>query len=428
MGFFDDLKSAFSGGSSKKSSASSGSKDKSSTPTFKSLSEAAKAGYHGQAVNIAGKGKQKVSFGDKSYDKKMAAASNAASGSGGIKSLGTALKNAPKNIARDVGMGVGLTKRDADYYRRTANTIARTQGAAAADRYIKQMSAKGGDAAAGVKLANVADAVNYGQRIGMLNKDGSVNKNYMSSDDGGLPSLANTETDDMSDQYAENLRRYNEYMEQQNQQPTEITPDMRQAALQIFESQQGAGQVPYYMAAARNAQNPNMSPAFQYAAQNYDVLGGSQRLGPRPMEMMSVAERRQINDMAQGMADRKERSIPQIPPGFRDIAVGGGGKGGPRIAPQQGGGFNSMEELMEYQRRNPTANLMGEYQRLKALEAGSQQAAADDYQAGMDMVMRGGGKGGPRTGPQIPPMRQPLSRQPVPFASMLASRFGGFGG
>jgi len=65
-------------------------------------------------------------------------------------------------------------------------------------------------------------------------------------------------------------------------------------ALMQFESQQGAGQVPYYMAAARNQFNPNMSPAFQYAAQNYDILGGSQRTAPRPMEMMSAAERAQI--------------------------------------------------------------------------------------------------------------------------------------
>lgn len=47
-------------------------------PTFKNLTEASKAGYHGQAVNIAGKGLQKVSFGDKSYDKKMASASASA--------------------------------------------------------------------------------------------------------------------------------------------------------------------------------------------------------------------------------------------------------------------------------------------------------------------------------------------------------------
>jgi len=65
-------------------------------------------------------------------------------------------------------------------------------------------------------------------------------------------------------------------------------------ALMAFESQQGAGQVPYYMAAARNAQTPNMSPAFMHAARNYDILGGMQRTAPRPMEMMSAAERAEI--------------------------------------------------------------------------------------------------------------------------------------
>ena len=362
MGFFDDLKSAFSGGSKSSKKSSSKSSDKNKTPTFKSLSEAAKAGYHGQAVNIAGKGKQKVSFGDKSYDKKMAAASNAASKSSGsgIKSLGTALKNAPKNIASDIGMGFGLKDRDADYYRRTANTIARTQGADAANQYIKQMTAKGGLAAAGVKSADVDGSVKYGQQTGMLNVGGGGN------DGGGIASLKNTiskatEPNNQS-QYDENLRRYNEFMQGQNAltvapQRPEVTPDMRREALNIFESQQGAGQVPYYMAAARNAQNPNMSPAFQYAAQNYDVLGGSQRIAPRPMEMMSVAERQRINDMAQGMADR------------------------------------------QYQQ--------------------------DQYQAGMDMVLRGGGKGG---GATIPQTGGGMPRPPLPFASILASRFGGFGG
>jgi len=47
---------------------------------------------------------------------------------------------------------------------------------------------------------------------------------------------------------------------------------------------------------------PDVSPAFQYAAQNYARLGGAQRLMDRPMEMMSVAERQRINEMAQGMA------------------------------------------------------------------------------------------------------------------------------
>jgi hypothetical protein len=42
------------------------------TPTFKSLREAAEAGYHGKAVNIEGKGLQKVAFADEAYDRRMA--------------------------------------------------------------------------------------------------------------------------------------------------------------------------------------------------------------------------------------------------------------------------------------------------------------------------------------------------------------------
>ena len=139
----------------------------------------------------------------------------------------------------------------------------------------------------------------------------------------------------MTKTYADNLKRYNDYMESQKQPPpTEITPDMRNAALSMFESQQGAGQVPYTMAAARNSTDPNMSPAFQYAAQNYDVLGGSQRLAPRPMEMMSVAERNRINDMSQAMANSQlpPPPTPQMNEGqqyemFKQLMSGQGGKG-----------------------------------------------------------------------------------------------------
>lgn len=51
-------------------------------PTFKSLREAAEAGYHGKAVNIEGKGLQKVAFADKAYDKRMAERSARASSAG----------------------------------------------------------------------------------------------------------------------------------------------------------------------------------------------------------------------------------------------------------------------------------------------------------------------------------------------------------
>jgi hypothetical protein len=262
----------------------------------------------------------------------------------------------------DLKMGLGLEKQTPDYRERTEKTKAINKAVSSGDT-----SAFKDDPA----------MMSRYKRESMMSKMGD------SSDNSGIKSISGGDTpaaDDMQSQYDENLRRYNEYLQSQGQLPRaggkgaltvapqrpEVTPDMRREALNIFESQQGAGQVPYYMAAARNAQNPNMSPAFQYAAQNYDVLGGSQRIAPRPMEMMSVAERQRINDMAQGMADR------------------------------------------QYQQ--------------------------DQYQAGMDMVLRGGGKGGPRTGPQLPPGMVGLPRTPdyggqrSPFASILASRFGGFGG
>ena len=180
-----------------------------------------------------------------------------------------------------------------------------------------------------------------------------------SKDDSPSGVAAPTPEEDMSSIYDENRRRYEEFMRSQQPQQPRVTPDMRREALNIFESQRGAGQMPYYMAASQNA----TSPAFQYAAQNYSTLGGAQRLGPRPMEMMSVAERRQINDMAQGMADQEA----------------------------------------------------------------ARKAAETDYQAGMDMVMRGG-KGGSRTGRQMPPGMVGLPRDPNTPVGFPMPRFGGKGG
>jgi hypothetical protein len=243
---------------------------------------------------------------------------------GGIKSIGSDFKEAMK--PRD--------QQSKDYRQRTDDTIAVNRAIASGntDALIKERP----DLASRIK------------RESMMSRMGGA------SDNSGIAALKNTtDAQTQADQYAENLRRYEEYMKSQQPKGPEVTPDMRRAALDVFESQRGAGQMPYYMAAAAQSQDPNMSPAFQYAAQNYATLGGSQRLGPRPMEMMSVAERRQINDMAQAMAD--------------------------------------------------------------------QQAQQMDYQRGMDMVMRGGGKGGGAT------MMMPTNLPPN-FASMLSQRFGGFGG
>ena len=95
-----------------------------------------------------------------------------------------------------------------------------------------------------------------------------------------------------------------------------------------YESQQGAGQVPYYMAAARNQFNPNLSPAFRYAAQNYDILGGAQRVMPRPIEMMSARERAEIMNMGSNFNVPNYNSPYDQFDFFRNL-VGGRGSGRP---------------------------------------------------------------------------------------------------
>jgi hypothetical protein len=140
-------------------------------------------------------------------------------------------------------------------------------------------------------------------------------------------------------------------------QPPEVTPDMRREALRIFESQRGAGQIPYqmlpYQQGLGSMPRANVSPAFQYAAQNYQRLGGAQRLMDRPMEMMSVAERQRINEMAQGMADSPSRG--RLGPTQADLEKIMRGKGGgnpaipfsqrPTFFPGKGGDTQQSETI-----------------------------------------------------------------------------------
>ena len=71
------------GGGGNDSGGGSNNNNNDSTPTFNSLSEASAAGYHGQAVNITGKGLQKVEFADDNYNDQMANVSAAANTGGG---------------------------------------------------------------------------------------------------------------------------------------------------------------------------------------------------------------------------------------------------------------------------------------------------------------------------------------------------------
>jgi hypothetical protein len=209
----------------------------------------------------------------------------------GLGSFGRAVSSIPGNIARDVKMGTsaglfsgrdkqaenlaskGFTPTEIqDYFARTDATIARNaaqQGSGRSDR--------SNDAPFRIPIG------------GDVDEQGPVYRNPF-----GSPQNPTTTGGKGS----------------RTPQPTEISPEMRREALRIFESQRGAGQVPYQMQPYQQGLGSmpppqGLSPAFQYAAQNFDRLGGSQRLMDRPMEMMSVAERQRINDMAQGMADRQ---------------------------------------------------------------------------------------------------------------------------
>jgi len=74
-----------------------------SDKTYNSLSEAARDGQHGNAVNIKGKGRQKVEFADKSYNNRMATVSANAGGGGG--SVSQAARNVAKTVSTAGGRG-----------------------------------------------------------------------------------------------------------------------------------------------------------------------------------------------------------------------------------------------------------------------------------------------------------------------------------
>jgi len=229
----------------------------------------------------------------------------------GLGSFGNAVRSIPGNIARDIRMGSaagmfanrdkqaanlaerGFSQREiGDYFARTDATRARMD----AEMASRQNDGPSGAQRATQQAQEAAAAVEQGPRY--RNPFGQNALTIMP-------------------------------------QRGEVTDDMRREALRIFESQRGAGQIPYqmlpYQQGLGSMRRPgflpitprmrqpvpmpieppitpmpmpqqNVSSAFQYAAQNYNRLGGSQRLMDRPMEMMSVAERQRINEMAQGMA------------------------------------------------------------------------------------------------------------------------------
>ncbi len=120
-------------------------KDK--TPTFSNLTEAAEAGYHGKAVNIEGKGLQKVEFADKSYDDKMANVSAGVTTTAAPKdttTTTTTTTTAPKShdsFGTSVSKFLGFEEKDDGFYLDQVITQFNTMGPEKAlerANYLKQ--------------------------------------------------------------------------------------------------------------------------------------------------------------------------------------------------------------------------------------------------------------------------------------------------
>ena len=135
--------------SSSSSPASNNSDDNDSTPTFNSLSEASKAGYHGQAVNIAGKGLQKVEFADDSYNTQMSNASAAAS-------------NDSPGIIDSILMSIGAKDKTPGYNAAVASNpanVQQTYDPTANDDNVRVASSGGGGGGGGAATVVVEETV-----------------------------------------------------------------------------------------------------------------------------------------------------------------------------------------------------------------------------------------------------------------------------
>lgn len=245
----------------------------------------------------------------------------------GLKSFGSAVAAVPSGIARDVGMGVsaGLFS-NRDKQRENLKATGKYTNAQINDYFART------DA---TLARNAAEAAARGDR-----------------DD--VPSVITTRFEDVLPPEERMPVYRSPFGPQAPVQPSiEITPEMRAAALRTFESQRGAGQIPYQMMPYQQglgSMRPGASPAFQYAAQNYQRLGGSQRLMDRPIEMMSAAERRTINDMSRAMAEQAQQQ-QEYDMGRRLMGKGGGAVG-PQPVPMRSdmpmavGGIAALRPMM----------------------------------------------------------------------------------
>lgn len=140
------------------------------------------------------------------------------------ENIGSKIMGGIRSLGSDIAMGIGAKDKTDDYRRRTANTVAVNRAIQRGDSSIEGRPDLQSRLNREKMLADMSRSRDKRQRVAQ----------QQTAD----------QAPDMTDQYAENLRRYNEYMQSQQPQGPAVTPDMRRAALDMFESQRGAGQMP----------------------------------------------------------------------------------------------------------------------------------------------------------------------------------------
>ena len=243
--------------------------------------------------------------------------------------------------------------------------------------------------------ADKRDAMKYNSRLRNVfsSHDSSKGFDFDGSGSGGAGG-----SDDItapSDMYAENKRRYDEYMANKAEADRK-SQEMDQARRFYEMRNMGAGRAPPQMQGIGGFRNPYMprpmpqnqatSPAFRYAAQNYGRLGGQQRMYDRPMEMMSQRERQGVRDIRDDM----NRAYPQPMPFYGQ---------GPQYSQQPQ--YNQQQGIAQLL-QNALANKGGGR---TAPQPQMPRYQTMPYQVGQGGLPSIGGKGAGRTMPQDRGMR-----------------------
>lgn len=330
-----------------------------------------------------------------------------------LNQLGRFIKNAPRNIVRDVKMGTGFMKPDEGYEARTEQSRIKLEERTGIGRGATS-SGSGAELTDAIRAAGIdrkafgtmsdadkRDAMKYNPRLrdAFSRHNSSRGFDFDGSGSGSGGVGGGDDITSPADMYAENKRRYDEYMANKAEADRK-SQEMDQARRFYEMRNMGAGRAPPQMQGIGGFRNPYMprpmpqnqatSPAFRYAAQNYGRLGGQQRMYDRPMEMMSQRERQGVRDVR----DRGGRFYPQPMP--QPISLYGPG---PQYSQQPQ--YNQQQGIAQLL-QNALANKGGGR---TAPQPQMPRYQTMPYQVGQGGLPSIGGKGAGRTMPQDRGMR-----------------------